>query len=441
MAQKIKQGSLFGRIGSGIGQGLAEQMPKSMERGRLAAGLEQLGKQKGNTPFQNFAGLVGVTGGEHPQVIQTGGELLRQQSILDRISNQEKQPDETEPIKNPYKTKENIPSFSPEYKAEDRVPVSATTTGSTDANLNPYIPPSGEKQEKNAEQRMLREPHKYPNMESARQAEQAEVAGNILESDSRIKKGELEEKVQGRTEDKITKAIAPHSPGLPDKLVTSLHQKAMNDVVSKRLTADQAAIKYKKEAEEIARKFFDMRSLGGMGLLAKNSGEVTTSLKDISRDAKEKGYRREAADELVASGVCGPQVAYAQIYPVKEIPKLNDTLKSLENISPRMEKTPGVPGIGGMRRPGNISAYDATRKTLEIAPALAESMGLEGSPLAIGYELERKGYDSAKWRSWLSDHQKDYNLSDEQKSELSKTPPGFFGQMNDFFFRAFTGVE
>jgi len=75
----IPQANIFGRVGTGIGQGLAEQLPKEIERGRLAQGLGELSQQQGLTPFQQFsrlAALPGIT----PQMLQSGAELLRYQN-------------------------------------------------------------------------------------------------------------------------------------------------------------------------------------------------------------------------------------------------------------------------------------------------------------------------------------------------------------------------
>lgn len=81
MVQYIQPASIFGRVGSGIGKGFGEQLPKEIERGRLASGLEQLSQQSGQmTPLQQFtklAPLPGVT----PQMLQTFGDLARQQSM------------------------------------------------------------------------------------------------------------------------------------------------------------------------------------------------------------------------------------------------------------------------------------------------------------------------------------------------------------------------
>lgn len=79
MVQYIKPASIFGRIGSNLGKGLAEQLPKEVERGRLSSALKDLGERQGQTPFQQFSGLAAAAH-EYPQIVQSGSELLRQQA-------------------------------------------------------------------------------------------------------------------------------------------------------------------------------------------------------------------------------------------------------------------------------------------------------------------------------------------------------------------------
>ena len=56
-------GNAFGRIGKGIGQGLSEQLPKELERGRLSQGLKELEKEKDLTPYQQASKLYTLPGG------------------------------------------------------------------------------------------------------------------------------------------------------------------------------------------------------------------------------------------------------------------------------------------------------------------------------------------------------------------------------------------
>lgn len=74
-------GNVFGRIGKGLGQGLSEQLPKEVERTRLASGLKKL-SEKSKTEklspldiFTEAAGLPGIT----PQHLYTMAPILNQQ--------------------------------------------------------------------------------------------------------------------------------------------------------------------------------------------------------------------------------------------------------------------------------------------------------------------------------------------------------------------------
>lgn len=77
MAQYIKQGSIFGRIGTGIGKGLAAQLPEEIQRGRLSHGLKNFEQEHQNlNPMQQLARLSAIPG-VTPQMIQSFAELAR----------------------------------------------------------------------------------------------------------------------------------------------------------------------------------------------------------------------------------------------------------------------------------------------------------------------------------------------------------------------------
>lgn len=80
MATTIKNANIFGRIGSGVGQGLAEQIPKEIERGRLSAGLKQFEQDAEDlTPLQQYSRIRSIPG-IGPADIQALPELLKNQS-------------------------------------------------------------------------------------------------------------------------------------------------------------------------------------------------------------------------------------------------------------------------------------------------------------------------------------------------------------------------
>ena len=422
MAQYIKQGNIFGRIGSGLGKGLAEQLPKEVERGRLQSGLRNLGEQKGQTPFQQFAGLASLPGAT-PQMIQSGTDLLRQQAILDNV-NRGNQPTPTPQQKPPYE--------DPRLK-----PPSATTTGSTAANLEPYIPPSGPEREQMARNLMANEPQVYRSLDEARAAIANQVSGNIDQSNALIGKGELEEKVQNRSEQKLKDEIATVGAQIPGKLLSKLQQQAIDDVTSLKLSPDQAKIEYGKRADEMSNDFSNIKSWGDLGLITKSPKDLIRSMSALQTNAKKYGYQKEAADSMIADNGVTPQFAYATMYPVSDIKPLNDTLKSLKDVKPIVDL--GIEKFGDYVTGGKLNPKYRTLE--QIMPKLAKDMGKEGSPLAISYELEKKGYDSSPWKQYLADNQDDLNLTSNQINELQKPQPSFFGWLNDLWLKSFTGVK
>src|ERR1051326_5431723 len=64
MPQVIEQqGSPIGRLGKGIGKGLADQIPKEIDRYRLTSGLEKFAAEsKGKTPFQQAVDFYKIPG-------------------------------------------------------------------------------------------------------------------------------------------------------------------------------------------------------------------------------------------------------------------------------------------------------------------------------------------------------------------------------------------
>ena len=91
MVQYIKQGNIFGRIGTGIGKGLAEQLPKEIENSRHRAGLQELADQSGNLSPAQFLAKAAGTYGITPQEIQSFGELAKIQNkgnAFERIARQ-----------------------------------------------------------------------------------------------------------------------------------------------------------------------------------------------------------------------------------------------------------------------------------------------------------------------------------------------------------------
>jgi hypothetical protein len=84
---KVKPGNIFGRVGEGFGQGLAQQGQKELDRYQLRQGLEDVANNsEGLTPFQRFTKLSSVPG-ITPQQVESGTRLLERESQRNAFRN------------------------------------------------------------------------------------------------------------------------------------------------------------------------------------------------------------------------------------------------------------------------------------------------------------------------------------------------------------------
>lgn len=426
----IPQPSIFGRIGTGFGQGLAEQLPKEIERNRLTSRLNELGQQKDLSPFQQFTGLVGAAH-EYPQVIQSGADYLRQQSILNSIKENQKvsQPSTSTPQSIPKPNQENNPA-------------SVTTTQGTFSKINPYVPPGGQDIETAARQKMANEPLIYPTLDAARAAVNNEIAGNINRSNAAIAAETSREGVQTKAENELSKSIDTRGVNVPGPILSDIQQKAIKDVRDGKLTPEAAGVKYGEETQDISNHFSALSSLGDYTLITKSPEGVNSAIKNIRKDLKKvpRGLHLGALT-LIKDSALSPELSFSLMKPNSDIKPLDKFINTLPEIKhPQIKKGAGAPGLAGLGTIGT-SNQKSINETLKIIPELVKLMGTEGSPLAIAKALDEKGFNGNTWKNNLIDNKENYNLTSDQNNELSQSPRSFFGLLNDLWFNITSGRE
>lgn len=115
MSYEVKQGNIFGRLGTGIGKGLSEQVPKEIERHRLSSGLKELGEKSGSPQFKQLAefyGIPGVSG--NPELIKQGTEFLKNQATRDAYTRNATGTRQEKPQRNPAFNESKFAETSPE---------------------------------------------------------------------------------------------------------------------------------------------------------------------------------------------------------------------------------------------------------------------------------------------------------------------------------------
>lgn len=432
MAQYIKQGDLFGRVGSGIGKGLAEQLPEEITRGRLASGLKNLGEQKGQTPFQQFAHLSSIPG-VTPQMIQSGSDLLRQQARGQALA--DFQSTQNQPKPSPFPQGREVgggKAGAPSPSITQERPLAEIQQGA--------IPPSKDEEFARAGQLYNESPERFGNdPQKALDFVAAETDRNQAINQAYQQKHENLNKIQDNVVNRLDNQYKKLSGGksrVPAELYSKIEDQAIQATKSKKeggegLTEQQAMKKYGDQLNDADRDFSKIDEIGNWAITLRPASSTLRSMKDIQNKMEKLGETDNFAKNLISRNKLSPKLAYAIAEPVSRVPQISSVIKGL----PKLE---AVETIAESKVPPEVSIP----KTLEIAPNLAQLVknNEKASPLAIAYELEKKGYDPETWLQYVTDHAKELNLRQRQ-TEQSSTPINIVSPWNDWWLSSFSGLD
>lgn len=395
MAQYIQNADIFGRIGSGIGQGISESLPKEIERGRLAEGLQQLSKEKDLTPFERFGRLASLPGST-PQIQQTGGELLRQQSYLDAVKNQYEDQKKNRDLKGTP----NKDEFTKPLKGD--IPT-LSTPEATAESYKTYIPPTEQEERQDAFENFNRNPARYNYDFNEALNERKAITSRNQEIQKAYQGQETvavnkEEKVKTALDNEASRlGIIPRGEGVnfDPKLFQKFESKVLNSMLSKKdggegLTQEQAIKKYSGELDTQFRKYQDLKSLSPWSPV-----DFNRRLNSIEKAFKTPEEKQVVFDTLISDYNVSPMYAAHKTYPIDKgsLPELEKTGKKIAGVL--------LPSIG-----------EPTYAKLK------NQMGKTNSPLSIAYELERQGQDPRRFIKYLIDNNQDLEVW--QNDQLSK---------------------
>lgn len=422
MAYEVKNANIFGRVGTGIGKGLADQVPKEIERYRLAEGLKKLGEKKDLDPWQAFTELASIPGGS-PQLLQSGTELLKQRAKGQALSKFEDQPKPSPfPTANIYsggQKPSNIPSLTQEE------PFAKAQEGFIPRTEDQKLQAAGQRYNEN-QALFGNDPQKAIDYENQVDATNEKIAqANQIKHENLSK---IQDNVVSRLKDQSNRL----NTKVPADLYSQIEDKAIQDTKSKKeggrgITEQQAMKEYGKKLDDASRLFSKVDEIGNWGITSRPAKETLRSIKDLQQDMEKLDQTDNFAKQLISKNKLSPQFAYANAEPVSRVPELNSFLKNLPQgnaIETLAETVYDIPG------------------TMEIAPQLARFLknSDKASPLAIAYELQKKGYDASAWLKYVTDHKSELNLKQRQ-SEQAATPINAMIPWNDWWLSSFTGIE
>lgn len=415
---EVKQPNIFGRIGSGIGQGLAEQFPKEMERGRLSQGLQNFEKESGNlTPLQQYTRLAAIPG-ITPQMIQALPEVLKQQNHAKALIDQSK--NQNEPTHFPVQNNPN----------ENQPSSGLTTRPGIEATRKGFIPKNYQQKLSRAGELFNSNPQLYGNdPQKAIQAAEQEDAQEQSINQAYQQQRQGEQNIQNSVQSNLQNQSNLLNSKVPPDVYSDIEQRAIKSILPKEeggegLTDQEAKIKYGKELDNISRDYSNLNSIGNWTLPFQKTSEILRNLNSSRKSFKERGDLRNFADSLVSQNGLSNSKAYYLTYPSSDIPELNKTLSKIPDINPKLTLRED---IFERKHP-----YNQNEILHQISPKLAKDMGKEGSPLSIAEELSSKGYDPAIFLNYLDENRKKLELSERQIDELAK-PRNFFPTLNDIW--------
>jgi hypothetical protein len=178
---------------------------------------------------------------------------------------------------------------------------------------------------------------------------------------------------------------------------------------------------YGEEVDAVSREYADLeKSIGDWSIVARPASETFRSYNNLQESFEKRGDLENFADTIIAKNKVSPDLAYAIAYPIKKQKDLNSYFSKL----PPIHKT---------------RSEDPVSETERIASDIASKMTEFSSPLGLGYELEKLGYDAGTFYKYLTDNREKYNFRENQIRQLSK-PRNVARTLNDWWLQSFTGL-
>lgn len=358
MAQYIKQGNIFGRIGTGIGKGINEQLPKEIEHQRFRSGLQKLGENANSlSPMQAFLEASG-TYGATPQFIQSFGELAKQQGLRQSYANagRNKIPEKinsnsgfqggvlTDQSQN-LMDKSKILNGVQNKQAQTIVPSESEGTSLPQENpLRKEVIPAKPWEQDRWINEMADAQDLFPNMTNQElsdyvsKKEQRELAAPQAQRDIDTYKESIQDKSYKEFDDLLEKKLQKKGEktfsDVPGTLQNKLKRKMINELINnKNANIKDVADKWTDLAYRRARALNNVKVDANKSFFSKSPSQVLSDLKSYSSIFKEIGDSENYKDLLIDNFKFSPQRASQIAYSPS---------KSANNYLNSIKRTPAI---------------------------------------------------------------------------------------------------
>jgi len=381
MSYSVKPASGLGRLGEGLGEGLAQQLPKEIERVRLSKGLENLGKEdfSGGNQIQNLAKIYNIPGmtPEVAKLLQrqiikqnflnkkpTGAGSPSEQTLPTGTTKQEKP--QTEKQENGFATPEQLKEYRQNIQ---RVPGYNDIKSLADDYLNQGLTEDPQEALKFAETELTQN----------RQAQQTR--------NDEFKKG-----LNDRLKLDLQGAGLGDFKDLAGEIQKTLVEQGEYMVNEGGLSPEEASAQLSQIALNLGKATTNLNETGSWTNMFRGSGKKETDLREQKKEFQKYGFGEIFDDMVTAKMGFTPLLTAHILDPLK-----NETLLKL------------IPKSNSPLKKG-VRATDLSENQLDnIIDAIKPSDNL----FSIEYELRKNHYDVNKFKKRLS------KLVDEKKKALS----------------------
>lgn len=385
-------GSPWGRLGAGVGQGLAEQLPKEVDRYRLSSGLKKLEKDSSTmTPFQMASGLATLPGGEGKDLSHLQGILQNQ--VAAKQANERYQNRGIGNIGNGFNgqgklNNEKVGSQSSEqYKKKyGTQPTSLISPEDVKREQQPRPTLPYDELYRQGLEYYNNSPGAYPSIEKGIERAEKDLATEQglwdAEQGAKVRREDSESKALNNFETKLGKAgidVLQDLPNSFNKFQDQVIQKVAEGVPETRAASE--VLQPAKRLAEARGKVLDSSVIPFIG----SPGSWANNLKSSMEAYKENNELETAKQDLMNYQYMGKDLASDIAFPLQgNLNKIFKTMPESDFLLKRYRKNPFMPFGEGRQPPPKIE---------KLVNSIVKDFGENDSVDTIGYKTFEKGYD------------------------------------------------
>jgi hypothetical protein len=415
---QVSQGSLAGRLGSGLGQGLADQIPKEVDRYRLSQGLKQFEKESANlTPFQQATKLMSIPGigAEHIYALQP---LLQQQKARQAQVDYGKS----------FSGNQNTKPAAKGQPAQRGIPAekSITNLETEQALLEPNLPPTPQEINALAGQLIQDFPDKFVNPEQANAEASNLLSAEYNKTQALREQSKINDAAKTDIENEFNKVLGDLGANIPGEEKQKLLNQAYKDVGSSKKTKLQAANDVAKEGLKLAQGVTSLQTINKQWF--PNPETARKSVNQL-RQGPFKGNSELLYNKLQSEWGLTPGFAKTLSNPPSENKDYSEYLKSIP-----------MQNLGGKEFLKNREA--GYPREVKAADQMVKHLKPNDSILAGLVQMQGKGLDANAVMEQIRNlyNSDKISLSESQIKELSQ-PAISKPSVKDFWYMIMFGYE